>query len=542
GFEQRSHEAVMRDKNHACVVMWGIGNENHPGRDNARAAAITRELDPTRPRLISCQKADEGTEPVDFDDEHYITPQQIHRAETNAKRRAKWPRIYTENPNVWEERNGPDYGSLDAWAPVIVRTWNELWQDEHVCGNFLWEWQDRAVADKNPTKYYYFFPETGINLLKVKGVVDGFRDPRPEFFHIKMAQSPIALGSQCEMEPGGFAVIPITNRYSFTDLKDLAVKWTLRRGAKHWSGALQFSLAPRSNGELRLSFPEARLAEAETLEVAFDHPSGWNVITCAYPLKPVSHAVPKIQTDIALRFPRFNFVTGVVTNDGKGWRKLDRFVGELTDVKVARRGQAEQASSAEALYGLPLAEVTSVEADVVLQPGGKSVGHLHADCSGGKLSYHLAWTGKPKTDVYEFGWRFAAPKGADRFSWDREALWSWYPETHIGRPHGTARPDSARVQLTKVDRPDAFDFNSTKFNCNWASLADKRGRGVGVSFSPDAREHVRGEIEQDGSYALVVNRAYSPPHDISSPIVPDLYTTLGKNGELSGSFQVIGLQ
>src|SRR5262249_5420317 len=151
----------------------------------------------TRPRLVSSHNADEAGANVEFDDAHYVTPAQIHKAE-QSPRRARWPMIYTENPNVWEERSGPDYGELDLWRPVIQRTWDELWQDEHVTGSFLWEWQDRAVADKCSTKYYYYFPKTGISLVKVKGVVDGFRNPRPEYYHIKMSQAQIVLGSQIE--------------------------------------------------------------------------------------------------------------------------------------------------------------------------------------------------------------------------------------------------------------------------------------------------------------------------------------------------------
>jgi beta-galactosidase len=157
GFAQRARETVRRDKNHPCVVIWGVGNENRPGTNSTLAAHLTRQLDPTRPRLVSSRKAEEAGANVEFDDAHYVTPAQIHKAEHDA-RRAKWPMIYTENPNVWEERNGPDYGELDLWRPVIQRTWDELWQDDHVTGTFLWEWQDRAVADKCPTKEAFSEP------------------------------------------------------------------------------------------------------------------------------------------------------------------------------------------------------------------------------------------------------------------------------------------------------------------------------------------------------------------------------------------------
>ena len=72
------------------------------------------------------------------------------------------------------------------------------------------------------------------------------------------------------------------------------------------------------------------------------------------------------------------------------------------------------------------------------------------------------------------------PKDFDRFSWDRAARWTVYPDKHIGRPRGTATPDSMDVPYTKMDRPDAYDFNSTKYDCNFASLTNSAGDGVRV--------------------------------------------------------------
>lgn len=536
-FEQRARETVTRDKNHPCVVIWGVGNENHPGRDNALAAKVTRELDPSRPRLISCQHADAGSEHVEFDDAHYTPPQQIHRAELDERRRSQWPMIYTENPNVWEERNGPDYGSLDLWCAVIDRSWREVWNDEHVTGTFLWEWQDRAVADKCPTKYYYYFPETGINLVKVKGVVDGFRNPRPEYFHIKMAQSPLALSATTEVAADA-VTFEVTNRYSFTDLNLLRANWRLTRaGDKLAEGTAKLSLAPRSHGPARLSLPADTLASADTLRVDFEHPGGWNVLTWQFFLKPIAHPPPNVQLPGRLLFPKFNLLTGKVVPDDKGWRRLDRRTGELTNIKLQRKGLVPGAMNPRMLAATPLEQVDKFEADVVLQPGSNHVGHIEGEVSGGKMNFRLTWTSE-KSDIYELGWIFAAPHGCDHFSWDRQAVWPYYPPTHIGRPDGTATPESARVALTRVDRPDAFDFNSTKFDCNWATLTDARERGLCFVFAPGQRQHVRATIDDAGNCGLVVDCCYSPPRDISSNVVPDLYTVLTPNKTLSGSFEI----
>jgi len=537
-FEQRARETVRRDKNHPCVVIWGIGNENSPGRNNTLAAHITGETDPTRPRLVSCQRAQDGGADVEFDDAHYVTPHQIHQAEHD-RRRAQWPMIYTENPNVWDVRNGPDYGSLDLWAPVIVRTWEELWQDDHVSGTFLWEWQDRAVADRCPTKYYYFDPTTGIELVKVKGVVDGFRNPRPEYYHIKMAQCPIVLGGKPEIEPDG-VVVQLTNRYSFTDLLALRVKWQLRKGFRTVArGPADLKMQPRSHGPIRLGLPAKALDEADALKLEFDHPGGWNVLTCELVLKPIDNPVPRVKITQALPFPRFNLVTGKIVPDNKGWRRLERVTGQLTNVIVQRKGGTAGPIEPAALAALTLAEVETLEAEVLLQPSEPPAGRLRAQLSNGELSYSLSWTA-PKTDVYELGWIFAAPEGARRFSWDRQPLWSYYPPKHIGRATGMATPESAHVALTKVDRADAFDFDSTKFNCNWATLTDAGGRGLCVVFPSDQREHVRGGLEPNGNCSLVVNRCYSPPRDISSAIVPDLYSVLKSGDQISARFSIDG--
>ena len=96
--------------------------------------------------------------------------------------------------------------------------------------------------------------------------------------------------------------------------------------------------------------------------------------------------------------------------------------------------------------------------------------------------------------IQELGWAFELPTKYDHFSWNRQAYWSWYPETHVGRPAGTATPDSADQDVTKLTRPDAFDFNSTKYYCNFAKLTDSAGNGVGVNFSSDDRENCRGDF------------------------------------------------
>jgi hypothetical protein len=151
----------------------------------------------------------------------------------------------------------------------------------------------------------------------------------------------------------------------------------------------------------------------------------------------------------------------------------------------------------------------------------------------------LNWTGGKEEIVHELGWVFEMPKDCDRFSWDREAPWTIYPEGHIGRAHGTATPDSMNVPVTRMDRIDAFDFNSTKYDCNWASLTTRAGTGFRAEFDRAQRFHCRAGIEEGGhGYALFVNQQVSPPDDISKPIVPDYYLTLKRGDTIEGHFRI----
>lgn len=140
----------------------------------------------------------------------------------------------------------PTRGSLDLWTAVMTRTWSLIWDCDGIPGSFLWEWQDRAVADKCKTKLYDFDPATGVSYLKNNGLVDGWRNPRPTYYAIKMEYYPIQVGREADLcsKPGS-ALLSITNRYSFMDMSDLVIKRRLlRNGVSVGDGPANPKLAP----------------------------------------------------------------------------------------------------------------------------------------------------------------------------------------------------------------------------------------------------------------------------------------------------------
>ena len=124
---------------------------------------------------------------------------------------------------------------------------------------------------------------------------------------------------------------------------------------------------------------------------------------------------------------------------------------------------------------------------------------------------------------------------ADHFTWHRKGYWSYYAPDHIGRLSGTATPDSADQNILHITRPDAFDFNSTKYFCDWAMLADSGGKGIAIKSSGDDRQQCRAGTTSDGQRQLVVNKFACPPRDISSNTVPDFYV---KDQSVSSGFTI----
>jgi hypothetical protein len=168
--------------------------------------------------LVSVQKPEVAD--VEIDDAHYPSPARV-AADIKDPRRKTYPMAYLENPNIWEERNGADYGSLDLWANVIDRAWAPIWNDDHLCGSFLWEWRDRAVADPGPVHLYDYDPVTGISLAKVKGLCDPFGNPRAGYYQVKVVYAPIKVNLQPKIV-GSTIVVHAENHYSFTDLSELS--------------------------------------------------------------------------------------------------------------------------------------------------------------------------------------------------------------------------------------------------------------------------------------------------------------------------------
>ncbi len=59
-----------------------------------------------------------------------------------------------------------------------------------------------------------------------------------------------------------------------------------------------------------------------------------------------------------------------------------------------------------------------------------------------------------------------------------------------------------------------------------------------IEFGLGQRHHCRAGFGELDAYTLIINKQTSPPQDISSPCVPDLYLSLASGDKVKGAFRV----
>lgn len=209
----RAQRTVHRDRNHACVVMWSLGNESfYGGNFHAMYDWIHRE-DPARPVHYEGEPDDRGR--MDVTSSMY-SPVGLLR-ELDAMQAGK-PHILCEFGHAMG--NGP--GSLMEYTDMME-------DSRRIQGYFVWEWRDHGVraqgADGKVT--YRYGGEFGEKDTSGNFCMDGLllsdSTPTPGFFAYAKAIEPL------HVTRFGEDAWAIRNRFDFRDTASCRGEWVLRR-------------------------------------------------------------------------------------------------------------------------------------------------------------------------------------------------------------------------------------------------------------------------------------------------------------------------
>jgi beta-galactosidase len=224
----RMRRMVVRDRRHASVVFWSLGNEAGYGSAFVAASKACRELDgQNRP----IQYADMNA-PCDVDSQTYPTTAWLEdHVLGKAKRKAgakaphgKYPSGKAFFMNEYTHAMGNSVGNLQDYWDVI---------DKHsiLIGGCIWDWVDQGLRKEGDGGVTYLayggafgdFPNDGNFCMN--GLVDADRKPHPHYWEVSKVYQPIAVSAESISE----GLYRVHNKHAFLNLDAFDASWVLYR-------------------------------------------------------------------------------------------------------------------------------------------------------------------------------------------------------------------------------------------------------------------------------------------------------------------------
>jgi beta-galactosidase/beta-glucuronidase len=251
-YVERTARMVERDKNHACVLMWSLGNESFFGRNHEAMAAWIRAHDPTR--LIHYE-GDREAKVVDVFSTMYTPIEDL--VKLGERTDLEKPHILCEYAHAMG--NGP--GGFTEY-------WETMYKYPRLQGGCVWEWCDHGIRRRTAEGQEYFAyggdfgDEPNDGNFVIDGLVFSDRVPSPALLEYKKVIEPVKI----EAVDVARGVVRIHNRYEFITLNHLACSWSLtREGMLVQQGALPL--------------PEIAAQQSTTVQIPFTFPEdhgGWD--------------------------------------------------------------------------------------------------------------------------------------------------------------------------------------------------------------------------------------------------------------------------
>lgn len=221
-FIDRVSRLVERDKNHACAVIWSMGNEAGYHNNHAAAARWTKERDPSRlthyenaaPRYLGIK----DTSALDIESRMYATIEDMIALAENPEN--KKPVFQCEYCHAM----GNSPGDLKDY-------WDAFYKHNKIMGGCVWEWCDHGIYTKTEdgTPFYGYggdfgeWPHDGNFCMD--GLVYPDRTPHTGLLELKNIIAPVAL-APVDLQKG---MIEVRNLYDFSSLQHLRLLWRVEQ-------------------------------------------------------------------------------------------------------------------------------------------------------------------------------------------------------------------------------------------------------------------------------------------------------------------------
>lgn len=237
----REKRMVERDKNHASIIIWSLGNECGNGPVFHDAYKWIKQRDPSRP--VQFEQAGEDWN-TDIVCPMYPSINNMKKyAADNTKQR---PYIMCEYAHAMGNSNGN-----------FREYWDIISSSSHMQGGFIWDWVDQGIKTKDDNGkpfwayggdlggFYWQNDENGV----ADGILSSDRTPDPGAYEVKKVYQPVAFTAK-DLAAGK---ISISNLFAFTNLDQFDFNWQLYgNGKKVKEGSFAVTLAPGQQKEISI--------------------------------------------------------------------------------------------------------------------------------------------------------------------------------------------------------------------------------------------------------------------------------------------------
>lgn len=253
-YVDRMERMVHRDKNHACIIMWSLGNESGFGCNQRAMSEWCRNVDPTR--LIHYE-GDRDAEACDVFSTMYTSPEKLE--ELGQQEHLNKPHIVCEYAHAMG--NGP--GGLKEYDEIYKKY-------RRLQGGFVWEWIDHGLLEysEQGEPYYTYGGDYGDEPNNSNFVIDGLiqpdRKPSPGLIEYKKIIEPVAIEA-VDLAQGLFE---IRNLYDFLSLNHLQLSWSIHRGDRLIASDMLTlpDIRPRESGIIQIPITQAACKTAFNIE------------------------------------------------------------------------------------------------------------------------------------------------------------------------------------------------------------------------------------------------------------------------------------
>ena len=280
-FVDRVERMVYRDRNHASVIFWSLGNECGGGNNFKQCYDAVKKLDPRPIHHESTRDGKEygGNRFSDLYSKMYPNMEWMH----------KYADFFDKPMFICEYAHamGNAIGNLKEY-------WDVIENSKTLIGGAIWDWVDQAIYDPQEIKdgvrplrlhtgYDYPGPHQG-NFV-CNGVITADRQETPKLKEVKAVFQYIKLEKEGVDAQQNTLAVKIQNTYDFLTLKGYTLHWTVLADGREVSCEQQALpvLAPDAEEVVTLPLKGISLAQAQkegvevmvNLAVTRDEATAW---------------------------------------------------------------------------------------------------------------------------------------------------------------------------------------------------------------------------------------------------------------------------